>query len=114
MELRRSSVAKLLGPALPSSGSIGQTSVPDIQHQLPSIGGAKKLYSEAVNASVDKRFNLLVKSKFNHSPEAIKSALRTSIDRTVMRVGIRFLKSLKDWRVLIEAGTAEELKLLST
>jgi len=55
-EFRWSRVAKLLGRAVPSRGGIGQTPVPGMQNQLPSIGGAKKLYSEVVNTSVDKQF----------------------------------------------------------
>jgi hypothetical protein len=54
-----------------------------------------------------------VKSKLNHSTEAIKSTLRTN-NPMAMKVGIKSFKSLKDGRVLIEAGTSEEMKLLST
>jgi hypothetical protein len=50
VELRGSRVANLPGHALPSRSGTGQTPVLDTQHQLPSLGGAKKLYSsEAVN-----------------------------------------------------------------
>lgn len=64
-ELRDSRVANLPGCALPSSGGIGQTPVYSTQNQLSYIGGAKKLYSEAVYTSVDKRYKLLVKWKIN-------------------------------------------------
>jgi hypothetical protein len=85
-----------------------------MQNQLPSISGANKLYSEAVNTSVDKRYKLLVKSKLNLSTEAIKNALKTNVNPTVVKVGVKSFKSLKDGRVLIEAGTSEEINLLNT
>ena len=53
-ELRNSRVANLPGCALPSRGSIGQPPTPSMHNYLPSIGGAKKLYSEVVNTSGDK------------------------------------------------------------
>ena len=49
---------------------------------------AKKLYSEAVHTSTDKRFKLLVKSKINLSTEAIKTVVRTNINPTAMKVGV--------------------------
>ena len=90
-ELRGSRVANRPDSALLSRGGIGQTAVPDIQDQLSSTGGAKKLYSEAVNTSVDKRFKLLVKSKFKHWTERIESALRTNTNHTVIKFGINSL-----------------------
>jgi hypothetical protein len=75
---------------------MGQNPIPGMQNQLPSIGGAKKLYSEAVSSSVDKRYKLLVKSKPNLWTEAIKNALRTNVDPTAMKIGIKSFKSLKD------------------
>ena len=85
-----------------------------MQNQLPSISGAKKLYSEAVNTSGDKRYKLMVKSKVNLSTEAIKNALKTNVNPTAMKTGINSFKSLKDGQVLIKAGIQAELTLLST
>jgi len=45
---------------------------------------------------------------------AIKNAVRTNVNPTAMIVGIKSFKSLKDGQVLIEAGTSEEIKLLSS
>jgi len=67
-----------------------------MQNQLPSIGRAKKLYSEAVNTCGDKQYKLLVKSKVNLSTEAIKNALKTNVNPTAMKIGIKACKSLKD------------------
>jgi hypothetical protein len=95
-------------------GGTGKTPVPGMLNQLPPIGGAKKLYCEAVHTRVDKRFTLLVKFKLNLSTDAIKNALKKKVNHTVMKVSIKAFKSLKDGRVLIEVGTSEEIKLIST
>ena len=113
-ELRNSRVAKLLGRAMPSRNCTGQTPECSLQHPLPSSGGAKKLYSEEVHTSTDKRFKLLVQSKVNLSTEAIKTVVKTNINPTAMKVGVKSFKSLKDGRVLIETGTPEEVNLLSS
>ena len=99
---------------MPSRNGIGQTPAGSLQRPLPSSSGAKKLYSEAVHTSIDKRFKLLVKSKVNLSTEAIKTVVKTNINPTAMKVGVRSFKSLKDGRVLIETGTPEEVNLLSS
>jgi len=54
-----------------------------------------------------------VKSKLDLPTEEVKNVLRAKINPTVMKVGIRTLKSLKDGRILIEAGTTEEINKLS-
>jgi hypothetical protein len=55
-----------------------------------------------------------VKSKINLTTEAIKSVVKTNINPTAMKVGVKSFKSLKDGRVLIETGTSEETNLLSS
>jgi alpha-beta hydrolase superfamily lysophospholipase len=54
----------------------------------------------------------MVKRKLDLSTEEVKTTLRTKVNPTTMKVGIRTLKSLKDGRVLIEAGTTEEINKL--
>ena len=71
------------------------------------------MYSEAVRASTESRYKLMVKSKLDLSTEEVKNVLKTNVNRAVMKVGIRTLKSLKDGRILIEAGTKEEINKLS-
>jgi hypothetical protein len=44
----------------------------------------------------------------------IKTVLRTNVNPTEMRVGIKTFQSLKDGRFLIEAGSLNEINLLST
>jgi len=55
-----------------------------------------------------------VNSKINLSTEAIKSVVKTNINPTAIKVGVKSFKSLKDGTVLIETGTSEEDKLLSS
>ena len=55
----------------------------------------------------------MVKSKLDLSTQEVKNTLRRKVNPTVMKVGIKTLKSLKDRRVLIEAGTTEEINKLS-
>ena len=99
---------------MPSRNGTGPTPEGILQRHLPPGGVAKKLYSEAVHSNTDKRFKLLVKSKINLSTEAIKTVVRTNINPTAMKVGVKSFKSLKDGRVLIETGTPEEAILLSS
>ena len=61
---------------------------------------------------MQKRFKLMVKSRLERSTE-VKNVLRTKVNPTEMKVGIKTLKSLKDGRVLIEAGSTEEINILS-
>jgi hypothetical protein len=44
----------------------------------------------------------------------IKSVLKTKVNPTEIKVGIKSFKSLKDGRVLIEAGSLDEINSLST
>jgi hypothetical protein len=113
-ELQGNRVAKLPGRAQPSRGRTGQTPLSSMNQQLPSFGCVKKLYSEGLSTDVDKRYKLTVKSKFNHSTETIKNVLKTKVNPTEMKVGIKSFKFLKDGRVLIEAGSLDEINLLCT
>jgi hypothetical protein len=79
-----------------------------------SPGVAKKLYSDLTSASTEKRYKHVIKSKSNQSPEAIKNVLKTNINPTELKVGIKTLKSLIDGKVLIQVGSTDETNLLST
>jgi hypothetical protein len=100
-ELRNSRVTNLLGRTMPSRNGTGPTPEGSLQRHLPPGGGTKKPYSEAVNTSTHKRFKILVKSKINLSTEAIKTVVRTNINPTAMKVGVKSFKSLKNGRVLL-------------
>ena len=53
-KLRESRVANLPQRSQPSSGGTGEAPVTGVNHQLPSIGGGKKLYSQALTTGLDK------------------------------------------------------------
>ena len=83
------------------------------RHLLPSEG-RRILYSEAAKAEdmVDKRYKLTVKTRTNHSPEAIKNIIKTSINPNNMKVGICAFRSQRDGRVLLDTKSKEEIELL--
>ena len=91
-----------------------ETSVGIPHRHLPPSGEAKKLYSEAIHSRTDKRFKLLIKSKSNPTTEAIKTVVKTNINPTAMKVGVKSFKSLKYGRALTETGTSEEATLLGS
>ena len=97
----------------PSRDGTGKTPAAGVKHVLPSAAGAKKLYAEVARESIEKRYKIMVKSKSDQSPETIKSILKSKINPTEMKVGVKSLKSLRDGRVLIEVGSVHETKLLS-
>jgi len=113
-ELHQSRVANLPARTQPSRGGTGQTPATSEINQQPSSGGGKKLYSEVLSSCLDKRYKLTVKSKSNQSTEIIKSVLKTKVNPTEIKVGIKSFKSLKDGRVLIEAGSLDEINSLRT
>ena len=97
----------------PSMNRMGETPASGAKHGPPSSGDTR-LYSEVTRAGVQKRYRVLVKSKSSQSPETIKSVLKTNINPTEMKVGIKTLKSLNDGRVLIEVGSINETNILSS
>ena len=80
---------------------------------LPSLAGARKLYSEVTSENIDKPYNFMVKSKSDLSAETNTSTLKSQINPTEMKVGIKSLETLRDGRVVIEVGSADESNLLS-
>jgi hypothetical protein len=112
-KMRESEIANV-ERALPSRGGLGRAQETGVGHQQPPVGGGKKLYSVVLNTGHEKRYKLTVRSKANQSSEMIKTALKTSVNPTEIGVGIKTFKSLKDGRVLIEAGSLNEINLLST
>ena len=76
--IKNSTVADTTGHSVTSRSGPGL--IPEgIHHRhLPPSGGAKKLYSEAVRRSTDKRFKILVNSKSNLTTEAIKTVVKSN------------------------------------
>jgi len=88
-ELHDRRVAKLPARGQPYRGGTGQTPVTSAINQQPSSGGGKKLYSEALSSCLEKRYKLTVKSNSNQSTEMIKSVLKTKVNPTKIKVGIK-------------------------
>lgn len=88
---------------VPSLGTV-QRETNCRRQALPPFGNDSKLYSEGVQTEGrrEKRYKLMITSRIDHSVEAIKNIIKTSVNPTSMKVGICALKSLWDGRVLIE------------
>jgi len=83
--------------------------------QQPSSGGKMKSYSDIVAGRENKKaFKKTMRSKGNRAPETIKELPKTKIKPKDMKVGISTFKALKDDRILIEAGSKEDVEKIST
>jgi hypothetical protein len=83
--------------------------------QHPSSDGKVKSYSDIVaGRKNDKKVNIIIRSKANHTPETIMELTKTKINPTEIKEGIGTFKVLKDGRILIEVGSKEEIKRIST
>jgi hypothetical protein len=60
------------------------------------------------------RYKLTVTSKHNHTIDAVKKILKTSIDQIDIKIGMRIFKGLKDCKVIIEADTKEDIEKLNS
>jgi hypothetical protein len=56
----------------------------------------------------------MVTSKTDHSGDAIKDIIKTSVNPTNMKVGIYALQSLRDGRVIMETKSKEDIERLCT
>jgi len=79
---------------------------------LPTHNHPQKIYSEAVIRQAELKFLLTVKSKEIKTPEEIKSLLKTQVNPTEIKVGITSIKPLRDGRIIIEAGSKDEIEKL--
>ena len=79
---------------------------------LPTHNHPQKLYSDAVVRRAERKFLLTVKSKEIKTPDEIKSLLKTQVNPTEINVGITSIKPLRDGRIIIEAGSKDEIEKL--
>ena len=85
------------------------------QETAPPGDKKAKLYSTVLlNKPHQQCFKITVKSKDNHSVEAIKGILKSKINPTDIKVGINSFKALTDGRVLITTSSKEEAETLET
>jgi len=71
-----------------------------------------KLYSDAEAGREEKKFKLSLRTKDNHTPDEIMTLLKTKVYQTEINVCISALKTLRDGRILIEAGSKTEIEAL--
>jgi hypothetical protein len=81
---------------------------------LPSEGGRRNLYAEAVE-NEEKRYRITLKAKDDTlSPEQIKLQLKKNINPTDIKVGIKAVKILRNRGIIIEADSEEGINSLSS
>jgi hypothetical protein len=78
---------------------------------MPFNNDKRKLYSSVV-AQDQNTFKLTLRSKDNKPPDMIKNLLKSKVNHTEIKVGITSLKSLRNGRVRLEAGSKEEITIL--
>ena len=80
----------------------------------PPGGGKVKLYSEIVKGkTTQKVYKLIVISRDNQTADTIKEMLKSQINPTTIKVGIRSIRTLRDGRVQIERGSNQEAETLT-
>ena len=79
---------------------------------LPPHGSNRKLYSSVIEAHVETKHEVLIRSRVNQTPEMIKKRLKSKVSPTEMKLGITSLKLLRDGRVMIEANRKNEIEAL--
>ena len=102
---------------IPVAPSIGRRETPATNTRgLQHPSSVRKVnYSDIVaGRRDDRKFKVTIRSKENHTPETIKELIKAKINPTEMKVGISTFKALKDGRILIEAGSKEEIERIST
>jgi hypothetical protein len=76
----------------------------------PSSGRKVNSYADIAAGRENKKFKMTITSKLNKTPEATKELIKSKINPTEMKVGISTFKTLKDGRILIQAGSKEEIE----
>jgi len=80
-----------------------------------SEGRRRKLFADVLKDGTDKRYKLTVTAKDkSQSLEQIRLQLKEDINPMDIKVGIKTLKTLQGGRILIETGSEEEIKSLSS
>ena len=74
--------------------------------------GSRKQYAEVASGKNGTSYKLTVRTKENESTETVKSIIKTNIDPTHMKIGIRTLKGMQSGKVITEANTEEEIEAL--
>ena len=81
----------------------------------PPVSRMRNSYASTAKAlqSTEKNYKLMLKSKLNESPEAMKVLMKRHINPTELKVGVNSFKALKDGRIMIESRKKEDIEVLS-
>jgi hypothetical protein len=82
------------------------------KNDTPPSGGQRKQYAEVLAGKNGIRYKLTVKSRDKQTTETVKKIIKSSIDPTQMKIGIRTFKGLQDGKVLIEADTENDIQAI--
>jgi hypothetical protein len=78
----------------------------------PSSGGRKKQYAEVLTGKNGTRHKLTIRTIDNQPTETVKKIIKSNIDPTSMKIGIRTFKGLQNGKVLFEVDTEEDMEAL--
>jgi hypothetical protein len=78
----------------------------------PPSGGQGKQYAEVLAGKNGIKHKLIVKAKENQTTETVKKIIKSSIDPTQMKIGIRTFRGLQDGKVLMEADTENDIQAI--
>ena len=100
--------------AEPSSAPVRNTHGQTGRKVTPTGGGKAKLYSEVVEGKTTQKIHkLIVTPRDNQTADTTKEMLKSKINPTEIKVGIRSIKTLRDGRVQIETGSIQEAETLT-
>ena len=77
-----------------------------------------RTYSATLRSNTDAKravatFSVIVGSKLNQGADCIKSELKSKINPTDIKVGIKAVKTLRSGKILIQSTSKEDIKILN-
>ena len=98
------------GQLATSMCNIQESSTTVDRSDTPPSRSRKKQYAEVLSGKNGTSHKLTVRTKDNQTTEAVKTLIKSNIDPTHMKIGIRKFMGLQKGKVLIEADTDEVLQ----
>ena len=100
------------GQLAPSMCNTQESSTTGNSTSTPPSEGRKKQYAEVLSGKKGTSYKLTVRTKDNQTTDTVKTIIKSNIDPTHMKIGIRKFKGLQNGKVLIEADTEEDIEVL--
>ena len=104
--------ARVEGQLATSIGAAPERDTTGSMNGPPSSGGRVKQYAQVLAGKNGTRYKLTVRTKDNQTTETVKKIIKSSIDPTQMKIGIRTFKGLQNGKVLIETDTENDIQAL--